>query len=366
MSSITAKQHEGTWEIRGFTRPYIDILKANQCAWNGRKLVWEYSGAGLPTVIQQIIDGTYGLDVNNPLLAPNKANSEQQVSEVKSPAKRVKRLYSGKDAGVSWKQAASEGRTVEWNSASGTFRGICLKVENKTMMRVLTAVGRVELVIPFELLRLTRLYVEADGTSPYMVENQRGLKPGQDWLGWMTCCECGVFLDLESNRKGVGAKALMGLPYGKVICPDCHRVKHNLPEIQIDESKAKAKPGEPQAGETWIWHHVNDSGWGVDEKIRVRIVQIKKRIQVEIPTKKGEPVLRWVERKSLIERIEPKPEKPTPAEMWWIDEGDNIFHAEAEEQVIQLCAIARGPFDSREEAEFVLQNGQLPVVISKE
>jgi len=80
---------------------------------------------------------------------------------------------------------------------------------------------------------------EADGTSPYMVENdsKRDLKPGQDWLGWICCDVCGVFLDSESNRAAQQpgwAKPLMGLPYGKVICRNCHAAKHNLPEIRID------------------------------------------------------------------------------------------------------------------------------------
>lgn len=79
MKSITARQHEGVWLIRGFTRPYIDILKANQCAWDGKQLVWVYSGSILPAVIQHIVDGTYGFDANNPVLAPNNANSEKQV-----------------------------------------------------------------------------------------------------------------------------------------------------------------------------------------------------------------------------------------------------------------------------------------------
>lgn len=159
-TSVVAKKVNGIWEIRGSTSRYIKLLKINQCTWDGKKLVWEYTGKTLPLVIQQIVDGTYG------------AEGLLDAPVITEPAPQV-------------------------------------------------------------IAAPVIVDIEPDGTCPYMVENQRSLKPCQDWLGWMTCCECGVFLDLESNRKA-GSKPLMGLPYGKVICRNCHAAKHNLPEIRID------------------------------------------------------------------------------------------------------------------------------------
>lgn len=296
-ASVVATKIGNIWQIRGYTRPYVDILRANECTWDGKKLAWEHVGAELPPVVKQIIDGTYGLDANSPISEPNSGNFEKQVSEAELTPRRAKRPYSRKAAGLFEKGAA-----VEWDSPSGVVCGEYLKPEDATRSRV--RLGSAELVIHNDLLReatpvkpiviidmeqmqadqealrkqadtlanelgyslvasVSRddpnlaqklaeafavamgrkfiIHTEPDGTCPYMVENQRDLKPGQDWLGWMTCCECGLFLDLESNRKA-GSKPLMGVGNGKVICRNCHRVKHNLPTIKIDAPKAITKP----------------------------------------------------------------------------------------------------------------------------
>lgn len=750
-TSVTAKKVDGDWQIKAVPQ-FKDALRQAGCRWDDKKICWIYTGEKLPNAVQQIVDGVYGIE--GLLNAPESPNKPITVSEPPQPAIQtsapppalkndgssnwsasnsayvlippghaIPAMYETKsipaaekivhirlftpDSSWTWYITEYDPKSdlafgyaydagypdgAEWGyipiGEMRTARGhYGLPVERDLHFSP-TPFGKIRELFP------EPEHIEPDGTCPFMVENQRDLKPRQDWLGWMTCCECGLFLDLESNRKA-GSKPLMGIGNGKVICPDCHRAKHNLPDIQLDAPKAKLptkidvefKPGqfvevmtnkvmgvvynlsdqsdtvfiavpdngkksggycgmgysasvlklsdytlperqveflqalakgeavakngatrkslrnwglisddadwnqiiltrigkawlelngmmpdsglvlgdgtplseatvekmsyvattppsnptcprcnskahlnrvediwqsglvvgtnreyicssckhtfeqrqifekpktnpksafasksrvtplrqqyldlkaqypdyilfyrlgdfyetfdddaetaareldlvltgrpisrdervpmagvphhavdqyinrlvekgykvavaeqmsepndrgiverkvtrtlepnlpekgevsecEPQVDETWIWHHVSDSGWGIDEKIRVRIVQIKKRIQVEVPTKKGEPVLRWVERKSLIERIESKPEKPTPTEMWWIDEGDNILRDD--NPVFDHFAVLRGPFGSKAEAEFVLQNGKLPTFKSTE
>ncbi len=595
-ASVVATKIGDTWQIRGYTRPYVDILRANGCAWDGKKLAWEYVGAGLPDEIQQLVDGTYGLNENSPLPELNKGNLENQVSQAETTSGRAKRPYSRKTAGV-----FEKGAPVEWDSPSGIVCGEYLKPEDATRSRVL--LGSAELVIHNAMLRRVMLanpivivdmeqiqgdeailrkqadtlanelgyslvasvsrddpnlaqalaevfavamgrkpivHTEPDGTCPYMIENQRDLKPGQDWLGWMTCCECGVFLDLESNRKA-GSKPLMGVGNGKVICRNCHAAKYNLPEIQLDTPTLKLPlrqvefllalaNGKPvvknaatrkalrthklitdtddwaaieltAAGEWWIglnrptspakddraetdtwvkqvneaaraadaaftesmytlpvvhlaaedpdvqkandsfvkvasggkfksvdefippkpafgtksrvtplrqqyldikaqypdfilWFRLGDfyetfdddaetaareldlvlTGRPVSRDERVPMAGVphhaldqyvnqlvEKGYKVAIAEQMSEPNGHGIVERKVTRTLEPQVrlKGDSSGEMWWIDEGDNIFRTEEENQVIDLCAIARGPFDSQQEAEFVLRNGNL-------
>ena len=55
------------------------------------------------------------------------------------------------------------------NTLKERFEQIGFSPEMATVMSVSIASSRIE-------------HIEADGTSEYMIENQRGLQPGQDWL----------------------------------------------------------------------------------------------------------------------------------------------------------------------------------------
>ena len=62
--SITVKQLYGgkVWEIRGCTHPHKDLLQSLSCEWEAKKLRWLWHGKDLPTALQQLADGTYGLE----------------------------------------------------------------------------------------------------------------------------------------------------------------------------------------------------------------------------------------------------------------------------------------------------------------
>lgn len=61
--SITAeKAAPNVWEIKGCTHPYKHVFLEHGCEWQGRKLLWTWQGDKLPTALQQLADGHYGLD----------------------------------------------------------------------------------------------------------------------------------------------------------------------------------------------------------------------------------------------------------------------------------------------------------------
>lgn len=61
--SITiSKPAPGLFEIKGCTYPHIPLFKELGCEWQGRALCWMWKGDKLPTALQQLADGVYGLE----------------------------------------------------------------------------------------------------------------------------------------------------------------------------------------------------------------------------------------------------------------------------------------------------------------
>jgi hypothetical protein len=50
------------FEIRGCTYPHIALFKQLGAEWQGRALCWMWKGEKLPTPLQQLADGIYGLE----------------------------------------------------------------------------------------------------------------------------------------------------------------------------------------------------------------------------------------------------------------------------------------------------------------
>lgn len=50
------------FEIRGCTHPHTALLKEQGCLWQAKQLAWRYQGAKIPTALQQLADGVYGLE----------------------------------------------------------------------------------------------------------------------------------------------------------------------------------------------------------------------------------------------------------------------------------------------------------------
>lgn len=79
------------FEIRGCTHPHTALLKEHGCEWQSKRLSWKYEGEKLPTALQQLADGVYGLEtLRTGVLAPQVTTTPKTLETAIAPKPRKK------------------------------------------------------------------------------------------------------------------------------------------------------------------------------------------------------------------------------------------------------------------------------------
>lgn len=70
LSVSVTKVDKNYWQVRGCTYPHRTLLLELGCEWQAKQLAWRWQGEKLPTALEQLKNGTYGLEgLETPLLA---------------------------------------------------------------------------------------------------------------------------------------------------------------------------------------------------------------------------------------------------------------------------------------------------------
>lgn len=244
-SSIIVDSIPNGWGIRGFTKPIQQDLIDCGATWNAKAVRWEVMGTKLPDCVKRAISGLSKLKSSE---KPQKVEIVQKTAEIKAIPTVVEHWdKSILDIPIYVIRFLSKVRADLFNMGdkdtvvkTAWLRDVVsakwFLANPERYMDALNAMARWESTPPFE----------PDGTSPYMIENQRKLSIGQDWLGWVTCYQCGGFLDFAANR-GASAPAGSAVPLigngSQNFCDECWTDMYHLEHVVVDEPKPKtAKP----------------------------------------------------------------------------------------------------------------------------